>query len=150
MPGPWVARRRAIPTTTAIVMPVADRRLPLRAVAGEFMKCRPEREAGRADEEGELYQVTEVGRGSWPAPRHSAGLSALGTGRRLEHLQHPVGDPVAADDVRAGENHGDEGEPPLSGLSAVAPSAIAPTRTMPWIEFVPDISGVCSVAGTRS
>ena len=25
---------------------------------------------------------------------------------------------------------------------------IAPTRTMPWIEFAPDISGVCRVAGT--
>ena len=25
---------------------------------------------------------------------------------------------------------------------------MAPTRTMPWIELAPDISGVCSVAGT--
>ena len=25
---------------------------------------------------------------------------------------------------------------------------IAPTRTMPWIAFVPDISGVCSIVGT--
>jgi hypothetical protein len=33
-------------------------------------------------------------------------------------------------------------------LSAVAASPIAPTSTMPWIEFVPDISGVWSVAGT--
>ena len=26
--------------------------------------------------------------------------------------------------------------------------SIAPTRTIPWIEFAPDISGVCRVAGT--
>ena len=25
---------------------------------------------------------------------------------------------------------------------------IAPTSTIPWIELAPDISGVCSVAGT--
>ena len=26
--------------------------------------------------------------------------------------------------------------------------SIAPTSTIPWIELAPDISGVCSVAGT--
>ena len=26
---------------------------------------------------------------------------------------------------------------------------IAPSTTMPWMAFVPDINGVCSVAGTR-
>ena len=26
--------------------------------------------------------------------------------------------------------------------------SIPPTRTMPWIAFVPDISGVCSIVGT--
>jgi len=26
--------------------------------------------------------------------------------------------------------------------------SIAPTRTMPWIAFVPDMSGVCSIVGT--
>ena len=29
-----------------------------------------------------------------------------------------------------------------------AAMTIEPTRTMPWIEFAPDISGVWSVAGT--
>jgi hypothetical protein len=32
--------------------------------------------------------------------------------------------------------------------SAEPATSIAPTRTMPWIAFVPDISGVCSIAGT--
>ena len=27
-------------------------------------------------------------------------------------------------------------------------TTIAPTITIPWIAFVPDISGVCSIAGT--
>ena len=27
-------------------------------------------------------------------------------------------------------------------------TSIAPTITIPWIAFVPDISGVCSIAGT--
>ena len=27
-------------------------------------------------------------------------------------------------------------------------TSIAPTMTMPWIAFVPDINGVCSVFGT--
>ena len=32
--------------------------------------------------------------------------------------------------------------------SAEPAMSIAPTRTMPWIAFVPDMSGVCSIAGT--
>src|SRR5439155_27229942 len=34
---------------------------------------------------------------------------------------------------------------PLSGSPS---TSIAPTITIPWIAFVPDISGVCSIAGT--
>ena len=34
---------------------------------------------------------------------------------------------------------------PLCGSPS---TSIAPTITMPWIAFVPDISGVCSIAGT--
>ena len=33
------------------------------------------------------------------------------------------------------------------GVVARAAMSIAPTRTIPWIEFAPDISGVCRVAG---
>jgi hypothetical protein len=33
-------------------------------------------------------------------------------------------------------------------LSGWASTIIAPTITIPWIAFVPDISGVCSSAGT--
>ena len=43
-------------------------------------------------------------------PRHFGGLVGRGDRASLEHLQHPVGDPVAADDVCAGEGHGHEGE----------------------------------------
>src|SRR4029453_13714371 len=32
--------------------------------------------------------------------------------------------------------------------SAVPTISIAPTSTMPWIAFVPDINGVCSIVGT--
>ncbi len=32
--------------------------------------------------------------------------------------------------------------------SARPATRIAPTRTIPWIAFVPDISGVCSIVGT--
>ena len=41
---------------------------------------------------------------------------------------------------------------PSTFASVLAPSApatmIAPTMTMPWMAFVPLISGVCSIAGT--
>ncbi len=33
-------------------------------------------------------------------------------------------------------------------LCAVSPISSAPASTMPWIELVADISGVCRVAGT--
>ena len=34
-------------------------------------------------------------------------------------------------------------------VSSASPSTmIAPTMTMPWMKFVPDISGVCSIVGT--
>ena len=34
-------RRRRPPPATAMIMPAAERRLPVRAVAGEFIRCRP-------------------------------------------------------------------------------------------------------------
>jgi hypothetical protein len=36
----------------------------------------------------------------------------------------------------------------VSVSSAVPSTSIAPTITIPWIAFVPDISGVCSSVGT--
>src|SRR4029077_16530914 len=36
----------------------------------------------------------------------------------------------------------------LTGESAPAAMTIAPTRMMPWIALVPDISGVCRIVGT--
>ena len=35
----WATKRTSAETAT--IMPTADRRLPVRAVAGEFIKCRP-------------------------------------------------------------------------------------------------------------
>ena len=37
----------------------------------------------------------------------------------------------------------------LRGSLAPAAMSIEPTRTIPWIEFAPDISGVCSNGDTR-
>jgi hypothetical protein len=39
----------------------------------------------------------------------SAGADAL-SAATFEHLQHAIGDPVASDDIRAGECHGHEGD----------------------------------------
>ena len=36
----------------------------------------------------------------------------------------------------------------MSGEDAPAAITIAPTRMMPWIALVPDISGVCRMVGT--
>ena len=36
-----------------------------------------------------------------------------------------------------------------SVLSAAASATIAPTKTMPWTKFDPDMSGVCRMTGTR-
>src|SRR2546430_10541952 len=36
----------------------------------------------------------------------------------------------------------------VNGESAPAAMTIAPTRMMPWMAFVPDISGVCRMVGT--
>src|SRR5215211_991149 len=37
----------------------------------------------------------------------------------------------------------------ISSMRSADPAtSMAPTRTIPWIAFVPDISGVCSIAGT--
>ena len=63
-------------------------------------------------------------------------------GRLLaEHLEHPVGDDVAADDVHRRERHGDERQQLADRVVASAAISIAPTRTIPWIELAPDISG---------
>ena len=67
----------------------------------------------------------------------------------LEHLEHAVGDDEAADDVRRREHDRDEADDPHERALVGLPSTIiAPTITIPWIAFVPDISGVCSIVGT--
>ena len=67
----------------------------------------------------------------------------------LEHLEHPVGDEEAADDVDRPEHDGDERRAPARASSPPCRrSASRRSRTIPWIAFVPDISGVCSIVGT--
>ena len=67
----------------------------------------------------------------------------------LEHLEHAVGDEEAADDVDRRRRRRRRTRAPSRGPSRPSPrSASPPTRTMPWIAFVPDISGVCSIVGT--
>ncbi len=67
-----------------MIMPVAESRLPMRAVAGEFIRWRPDDEERGTDDEGQLYQVAQsglvIGR---PSPAASAALSAAASGRLL-------------------------------------------------------------------
>ena len=71
-------------------------------------------------------------------------------GLRLEHLEHAVGDEEAADDVdRAEDDRDDEHDLVERAGRSLSPSTRRPpSTTIPWIAFVPDISGVCSVFGT--
>src|SRR5689334_3142043 len=98
--------RYAIVATIATAMPPADSRLPLRAVAGEFIWMRPSTNATAPASQAIRTSVSSSVR---------SGISGLGLlgGRRgrgpaLEHLEHPVGDHVAADDVHRRERDGDE------------------------------------------
>ena len=110
-----------------------------------------EHERGRAGQPGQEDEGVDPLLAIMGTALPSAVVVGLGR-RRLalaEHLEHAVGDDVAADDVRRAEDHGDERKQrSRAGCRPSAAMSIAPTRTMPWIELAPDISGVCSVAGT--
>ena len=86
----------------ARVMPPAETRLPLRAVAGEFIRMRPMTNARRARQPGEPDEDLDDAEGG-----HALGLRRFGRlgrdGLLAEHLEHPVGDDVAADDVHRRE-----------------------------------------------
>ena len=83
------------------------------------------------------------------SPRRPRGLAAW-PAACLEHLEHPVGDEEAADDVdRPERDRDDEQQLVRASPSPARPSSSRPPRTtIPWIALVPDISGVCSVFGT--
>ena len=102
-------RIRTAVATTAIVMPAADTRLPLRAVAGEFIRDRPMTNPTAPTSQAIRTRISTISRvvTSRPPRRRPASARA----RLLaEHLEHPVGDDVAADDVHRREGHGDERE----------------------------------------
>src|SRR5215207_5563243 len=91
--------------TIATSMPPADSRLPLRAVAGEFIRIRPMTKATAPASQASRTRTSMVA--------STLRLRLVGLRRRrgrlaLEHLEHPVGDDVAADDVHRRERHCDE------------------------------------------
>src|SRR5664280_3016674 len=104
---PWTTK--TISATTAITMPVAEIRLPVRAVAGEFIKWRPmTKRAAPAMKESWTR---------WPMllafiaiPSSPGGLVGRSGRSSFEHLEHAIGDPIAAYDVCSGKGHGHEGQ----------------------------------------
>ena len=118
--------------------------LPRRAVAGEFIRCSPRTKQPRRNSDANRMPVSKS------LTARSRPWRGTARGRSPEHLQHAVGDDVAADDVHRGERARDEQQRRSRGRR-VGRSRRAPSRrraTTPWIELAPDISGVCSVAGT--
>ena len=114
---------RAASRRRAIAMPTAAMRLPRTAVRGPVSPHQPEDEQARTrrcrgrDEVGLL----DEGRGERQAHVPASSASCLGAGLRLEHLEHPVGDQEAADDVDRAEGDRDRRGSTLS--SALRSSA---------------------------
>src|SRR5215212_123058 len=107
MPPAWrplTARSTAVPPM-AMAMPPALTRLPLRAVAGELIRMSPMTNAAAPTSQA---RRTMASRGSMSGLRLVRRLR----GRRpaAEHLQHPVGDDIAAHDVHRRECDGNEAE----------------------------------------
>src|ERR1035437_4395626 len=103
---PWITKTSS--ATMAITMPVADIRLPVRAVAGEFIKWRPmtNRAASAMKESWTRWPMLLAFIAIPSSPDGLVGRS----GASFEHLEHAIRDPVAANDVRSGKGHGHEGE----------------------------------------
>ena len=66
-----------------------------------------------------------------------------------KHLEHAIGDHKAADHVDGGGSHGDGAQHRADDALLAARRDQRPTREMPEIALVVDISGVCSKGGTR-
>src|SRR5450759_722573 len=97
--------------TTAMTMPSDESRLPLRAVTGEFIKCRPRTKKAAPMRNAiwtRCWRLVAIMTG----PSSVGRLVGLGGRASPEHLKHPIGDPVPTHDVRAGEDHGHESKRP--------------------------------------
>src|SRR3954471_9830095 len=90
-------------------MPPADTRLPLRAVAGEFIRMSPRTNATAPISQASRTSGSRMLMSITGSALRLVGLRSNG---RLppEHLEHPVGDDVAADDVHRRERDGDQRE----------------------------------------
>src|SRR5450756_1152412 len=104
---PWITKTSS--ATMAITMPVAEIRLPVRAVAGEFIKWRPmtNRAAPAMKESWTRWTMVLA---FIAIPSSPDGLVGRSGRSSFEHLEHAIRDPVAANDVRSGKGHRHEGE----------------------------------------
>src|SRR4051794_16299012 len=109
---PWLTS-----TSTAMIatsMPAADSWLPRRAVAGEFIMCRPSTKATAPASDASRMPVskplTALLRSSRERSCRLDLVGAFGRYSSAEHLQHPVGHRVAADHVGRAERGRDEGQ----------------------------------------
>src|SRR3970040_2363343 len=103
MPSPLScsARIQTAVEATATAMPAAERRLPLRAVAGEFIRMRPMTKATAPASQPRRTRTSMV---PMSTPLRLRLLDGPGRRRLLpEHLEHPVGHDIAADDVHRPE-----------------------------------------------
>src|ERR1035437_3957379 len=95
--------------TTAMTIPIDESRLPLRAVTGEFIRCRPRTKNAAPTRNATCTRC-------WRLLTSMAGTSSagglVGFGRRAspEHLEHPIGDPITTHDIRGGEDYRNEGQ----------------------------------------
>src|SRR5262245_34061454 len=111
LPSLGRSSRNTMVATMATAMPPAESRLPLRAVAGEFIRTSPSTNATAPASQAMRTSVSRTERSGI-----RSGLRLVGGGRRgrgrgglaPEHLEHAVGDDVAADDVHGREGHRDE------------------------------------------
>src|SRR5215212_3174107 len=109
MPSPYScwARIRTAVAPIASVMPPADTRLPLRAVAGEFIRMSPMTKAPAPISHAMRTMTSMIPRVVTPlCLRLGDGLGR--DGLLAEHLEHAVGDHVAADDVHRRERDGQQ------------------------------------------
>src|SRR6476659_216172 len=100
----------------ATAMPPADSRLPFLAVAGEFMRMRP-----RTNATAPVSQAIRTSGSRMAMSIIASGLRLVGRlrcrdGLPLEHLEHPVGDHVATDDVHRREGDRDERQDLAEGI----------------------------------
>src|SRR4029450_3271470 len=96
-----------------------------------------------ADDRDEVEETEDVRIGD-----HSGGSSRLGSGRRLNisSMRSVTNQPPTTFAVAS--TIATNPTTCVKVSSAKPRTRIAPTMTMPWMKFVPDMSGVCSMVGT--